>query len=230
MRAWLGTRYSRIVSRCVRGVVFRLPAPRRRTPDGRPAVYLTFDDGPTDACPALLDLLAEHDVPATFFLLGENALRRPDLVRRIVEAGHAIGNHSLTHVDAWRATPAETERDFEEATCILENATGTALRVMRPPFGRLNKTVVRWSRRHGQRLMMWDAMPPDFEPGSTPDRVARVLQRSIRPGSIVVLHDNAKSRAVTVPALRKALPLLRDAGWALVPAEEASIGAESRAA
>lgn len=180
-------------------------------------LHFTFDDGPNKSTPELLDLLDEYDVPATFFLVGEQVRRCPQYTAEIVRRGHAVGNHSMTHFDAWKADRAAIETEFDDAAACLEDVIGRRVDLMRPPYGRLNKAVVRWVRQRGQRLVMWDLMPPDFETAVPMDTLSRCLVRGVRRGSIIVLHENELSRGRTLPALRTALPLLREVGWEFLP-------------
>lgn len=216
MRARLGTWYSRGICRFVSAAVGRLePTTGRR-------LHLTFDDGPTgEGAPQLLDVLSEFDIPATFFLLGENAQRHPEHVRDIVTRGHKVGNHTMTHVDAWKVSLKTMARELQEATHVLEDIAQQPMHWLRPPYGRMTKGIVRWSKRHNQRIMLWDVMPADFDPGTNANRVAKVLKTHVRPGSIIVLHDNEASLGKTAIALRQALPVLFDAGWEFVPTPDA---------
>lgn len=185
-----------------------------RRPDGTRTLYLTFDDGP---CPettgATLDLLDRYGVHAAFFLLGARARRHPGLVRALHDAGHAVAQHTDTHPDAWRTPPAVVEREMAVATATLEGLTGRPVRWMRPPYGRFTASMRRWCRAHGQRIVMWDVMPGDFLPESTPADVLRRALGLVRPGSILVLHEGHHAATVTPRALERLLPRLLDGGY-----------------
>ncbi len=210
MRAYWGTLFSRTISRCVPEIVSRIPSSESATK----RVYLTFDDGPTAAgTPALLDVLAEHDVRATFFLLGENAQHHPELVEATLAAGHEIGNHTHTHIDAWKQPAEAVGKELDLCTETLEEMSGQSIRWIRPPFGRVTKSIVQWSRQQGQRLILWDIMPPDFEPTATIESVSANLMRGVRNGSIIVLHDNAKALPITAHVLERCLPQLKAEGY-----------------
>ncbi|MEX0716705.1 MAG: polysaccharide deacetylase family protein [Planctomycetaceae bacterium] len=214
MRARLGTLYSRLACRFVKHATARVPASERG--DGQKVLYLTFDDGPTDRTPEILAELAVHDLPAIHFLVGDQVRAHPRRVREILAAGHEIGNHTQSHVDAWKAPLRRVIRELTDCSRLLERTTGAPPRWVRPPFGRLTRPLVRWSKRHGQRLLLWDLMPPDFESAgdlAEVRRVGDVFLKGVRPGGIVVFHDNAKAGAVTARVLRECLPRLIDAGW-----------------
>lgn len=214
-RAFLGTHFSRIVCRLAPHPISRLAA--LDSNDRKPLVkslHLSFDDGPTDdGTPLLLEVLAKYDVPASFFLVGENAHRRPDRVREIANAGHEIGNHSWSHINAWSSSVRATIRDFTRCQVEIESIVSARVKWLRPPFGYLTKPLVRWCKRHDRQMVLWDTMPPDFTPGKTHEDIIRAFRRRLRDRSIVCLHDNAASRLVTPTALGQLLPELIDDGW-----------------
>lgn len=208
MRAALGTLFAKGVAHFSSEVHSRIHVGNNRR------IFLTFDDGPTSGgTPEILEILARHNVTATFFLVGEHVARHPSLSRSISESGHSIGNHSYSHIDAWKASSGLLEHDLSRSTGMLANLLGQSPRCMRPPFGRVTPAMVRWCKRNQQKLVLWDTMPPDFESGTTPQQVVRKMTRGIRPGSVICLHDNPMSRRITPTALRIALPRMIDAGW-----------------
>ena len=182
-------------------------APRR-------VAYLTFDDGPTPGVThRLLDLLARHDAQATCFLIGENAERNPGLVRAIRDAGHTIGNHTYTHLDASRAAAETVTAELDRTTRLLEDLTGRSVRHMRPPYGRFTRPMRTWCRRREQQLTMWDVNPREFRDAATPRSVARHTLRPLRDGSLVLLHDTPDTERVTLTGLETILQRLTDRGW-----------------
>lgn len=184
-----------------------------RRKDGMRTLYLTFDDGPDETTPALLDLLGRHAIPATFFLIGDKARRRPDLVRTLCDAGHTVGQHTDTHPDPWRTPAAAVDAEMERATATLEELTGQAVRWMRPPYGHVTRSMRAWCRAHGQRVVMWDVMPGDFLSSATSQSIFRITVRLTRPGSVIVLHEGGHARHVTPPALARILPTLLADGY-----------------
>lgn len=225
MRAWLGTRLPRLASWAFDSALWRLSEPASKQ------VCLTIDDGPTpDGTERLLEVLERHQVRATFFLVGRRAERWPGLVQAIAQAGHQIGNHSYFHGDAWRQPAEATLEDFDRGADVLADILGTPVDWVRPPYGHLTLPLIRWSRALPQRLVMWDVVAPDYERGVSRGFIHRWLGRFTRPGSIVCLHDNSTSAAVTPRVLDQWIPRAQDAGFefALVPSSERA--APSRAA
>lgn len=223
LRRWQGHAWPRAVKPFVPDLWIRLPEAAIRD-HGRVAA-LTFDDGPTErGTDELLEVLAQHRVPATFFLLGENVRRWPRMARAITTAGHAIGNHFRTHIDCWRSSRRTVVREVTEGGRILEDVLGIRPPWCRPPFGRLAHTIVKWSRLHRQQLVLWDIFPVDYLAGSSLPAMSAAITRRIVPGSIVCLHDSDASREKTPALLRSVLPRLFDEGWQFVRLPEPEWG------
>jgi peptidoglycan-N-acetylglucosamine deacetylase len=167
-----------------------LVAPRRPG-----ELALTFDDGPNPAwTPRLLDILAEHNIHATFFMLGKFAKAEPGLARRVAEAGHLIGNHTWSHPDLARTAAAKILEELTRTSDVLANITGKPIRYLRPPYGSRRPYVLKLARRLGLVPVTWNAMTSDWsEPSS--DRIAQNLIQKIETNqrrgyaTNIVLHD-----------------------------------------
>jgi peptidoglycan/xylan/chitin deacetylase (PgdA/CDA1 family) len=210
LRSARDTRLPRLLAPLAPGMVFR-GAPRDA--DGRPLLYLTVDDGPSaDGTPRWLDTLDAHGARALFFLSGEALAQRPNSARALVDAGHRLGNHGEAHVSAWRMRSDTLHAAYSAAEALLDAQAGARVRDVRPPYGRVSPSLLRWCRAGGRRLVLWDLLPGDYWPGATADGVAAELLRHARPGSVAVFHDGAPAR-VACGALALALPRLAAAGW-----------------
>jgi peptidoglycan/xylan/chitin deacetylase (PgdA/CDA1 family) len=185
---------------------------------GRKAVALTFDDGPSEGTGQILDILARYRVPATFFQIGANVDRLPDVARAVGQAGHQIGNHSYSHPLFCFRTPGFLEHDLARAQDAIERHAGVRPECFRAPFG------VRWfgmraaQRRLGLMGVMWSAIGYDWSRNS--DEVVARVTSGIGQGAILCLHDGRELRArpdigVTVEAVRRIVPLLLDRGYQL---------------
>lgn len=172
---------------------------------------LTFDDGPNPAwTPRLLDLLAEHQVRATFFLLGSRAAAEPDLVRRLVVAGHLIGNHSWAHPNLALASTPRIYEELTRTSDTLQQITGSPVRFFRPPFGARRPAVFRAARQMGLVPVLWNAMTSDWS-NPSPEAIVQRLTAKIDSlkhrgrAANIVLHDGghlepAANRAASVAA------------------------------
>ncbi|PEN15017.1 polysaccharide deacetylase family protein [Longibacter salinarum] len=182
--------------------------------DGDNVAYLTFDDGPNATVTReLIDVLDRHEAHATFFLVGSNAADRPDLVRDLVAANHTVGNHTFTHPDAWTVTADTLRAELDRTTETIQQITGERVRVMRPPYGHPTSVMRRWCDAHRQRMVMWDVMPGDYLRTATERSIHDFVLQTIRPGSIIVLHDNPICESITPAALDSMLSVLRHDGW-----------------
>jgi len=167
--------------------IFGVPISRLATKDR--AVALTFDDGPNpDATPLVLDALALRGVKATFFMLGRHAERWPDLVKRVADEGHSIGNHGYFHRKLHFKSPSYVRRDLELGTSAIERASRVRPSLFRAPHGFRSPWVTAIARSLGQRtvgwsLGVWDSDRPGVE------AIAMRTVEGARPGSILLLHD-----------------------------------------
>jgi chitooligosaccharide deacetylase len=152
-------------------------------------VRLTFDDGPSQWTAALLDVLAEHDVRATFFVLGEHALERPELVARAAAEGHELGNHTLTHPDLPELGDEEIREELERANAAIAAAAGVTPTIFRAPHLRVDERVLSFAAELGLHHVGCDVIPRDWETGTSAETIAERVQAETRDDSIVLLHD-----------------------------------------
>ena len=162
---------------------------------------LTFDDGPNDPWTGqLLDVLARHQVRATFFLIGKYVRQRPELVREIREAGHLIGNHTVTHPVLAVQSMARIREELSGCNAALEDVLGEKVHFFRPPHGARRPAVLRAARELGLTAVMWNAMGYDWRENTTAERIAAHLERGIARnrgrgrGSNLLLHDGGHLR------------------------------------
>lgn len=196
--------------------ILRIPAFRRdvlfRVKDGKPSVYLTFDDGPIpESTPWLLEILAEFGAKATFFMVADNARRYPELFKEVVEAGHAIGNHTFHHKPPFRQSTEEMMADVRLADDVLGS------RLFRPPHGLIFPHQQKALSEAGYRIVMFDLNTLDYRADRTPEQILESVKRNVRPGCIINLHDSLKSFVKLKECLPEILKHLKAEGYELKP-------------
>ena len=184
------------------------------TPVEAPKIALTFDDGPSAAwTPALLDGLKERGVKATFFLIGENADKNPEIVKRMAEEGHLIGNHTYHHVELTKVSEKEARLELADTSAAIVRITGKEPEYMRPPFGA-------WQRKLEQEIRMlpvlWTIDPLDWTTENQDEIVNKVVTEA-EENDIILLHDCYKS---SVEAGLRIIDILQEEGFVFVRVDE----------
>ena len=152
-------------------------------------VRLTFDDGPDLTWTSrVLDVLAEANASATFFMIGSHAQRHPELVRRVADAGHAIGNHTLTHAHPWRIGRRRAIAEVRDGAAAIADVCGAAPKLFRPPHGARRRCMLEEASARDETVVMWDISAIDWGLLGTSPRIAKRLAR-VRDGQIVLMHD-----------------------------------------
>jgi peptidoglycan-N-acetylglucosamine deacetylase len=197
-------------------------------------IALTFDDGPNDPYTLqLLDILAEHQVRATFFMIGRFVRERPDIVRAVQAAGHLIGNHTMSHPWLVLEPPAKVRQELVDCNAALEDVLGERVSYFRPPHGSRRPDVLRTARELGLTPVMWNVIGHDWEPGICAEDVLGHVDRGISRnrragwGSNIVLHDGGQAgigqnRGATVEAVADFIPRRISEGFNFVTVERNS--------
>jgi peptidoglycan-N-acetylglucosamine deacetylase len=192
---------------------------------------VTFDDGPNPKItPELLNLLDEHAVPATFFVVGRFASECSGLLREIVGRGHVIGNHTTTHPNLFWKSPSEIGDELKRCNDAISEVTNRPPQWFRPPFGFRNPWVISTARQLGMTTVMWTKLPGDWRPKPSAwliQRLQSLTDANSRGGHILCLHDGDfrflnGDRSATVQALRHWLPRWRDLGLEFVTIDHAA--------
>ncbi|MGZ4176566.1 MAG: polysaccharide deacetylase family protein [Solirubrobacteraceae bacterium] len=161
-----------------------------RTLSGAAGVALTFDDGPQpEGTPLVLEVLAAAGARATFFLVGEQVERRPELAARIVAAGHAVALHGYRHRLQLRLSPAAVEADIRRGSAVVQDAAGVPLAWHRPPYGIYSSAGLRSARHAGLAPLLWSRWGKDWRRFTTPRQIARRATHGVIAGDVILLHD-----------------------------------------
>jgi peptidoglycan-N-acetylglucosamine deacetylase len=182
-------------------------------------VYLTFDDGPVyGPTEFVLDQLKAFSAKATFFCIGDNVRKHPEVFKRIINDGHAVGNHTFNHLSGWR-TPNNVYRenvhkfDVEYSKHVGDGNELVRCPLFRPPYGRISRSQI--STMSQYKIVMWDVLSFDFEKRLAPEKCFVNTLRAVRPGSIVVFHDSIKAERNMTYALPRLLEALKSGGYEL---------------
>lgn len=170
-----------------------------RIPTQEKVLYLTFDDGPIpEVTPWVLEQLAAYNAKATFFCVGENIKKHPEVFQQVVDQGHAVGNHTYHHLNGWATDNIPYFHDVRHGA----NKVQTVL--FRPPYGRLKPKQAQFLSRH-YRIVMWDVLSGDFDASISPEQCLENVVNNANPGSIVVFHDSLKTEGKLSYVLPKVL-------------------------
>lgn len=174
-------------------------------------VYLTFDDGPhPQITPWVLDELKKYNALATFFCIGKNVEHYPLIYKRILEEGHAVGNHTYHHYNGWTVSDKVYREDVAKAAGLIHTA------LFRPPYGRIKRSQAKEigkAMEKNAKIIMWDVLSADFDPSFSPEQCLQNVLRHVQPGSIVVFHDSEKAYKNLVYALPVVLKQLRQKNY-----------------
>ncbi len=170
-------------------------------------VYLTFDDGPIpEVTPWVLDLLDSYNIKATFFCVGDNVKRNPELFQEIKRRGHSVGNHTMNHLQGIKTTSRRYLRNVAEANELIDSP------FFRPPHG-----LLRWEQasvlRDHYTIIMYDVVSRDYNRKLTGEQVLNIVKRYTRQGSIIVFHDSLKAEKNMKYALPRAIEWLKEQGY-----------------
>lgn len=175
----------------------------------RKVVYLTFDDGPfPEVTPKVLEILKKYDALATFFMVGENALKYPELTAAVSRNGHRIGNHTQNHIKGTMVTTGVYMYNVGRADWSLGSC-----RLFRPPYGRLRRHQRKALLDLKYRIILWDVLTHDYDPAYTPEMMLNIVKKYTRNGSIINFHDSLKSNERMLTVLPQVLEFLQSEGY-----------------
>ncbi len=171
-------------------------------------IWLTFDDGPTPkVTPFILNTLKEENVKATFFLVGEQIERQPDLYNQIISDGHVIANHSYSHINSWKSNNLDYLNDIEKCQQLMPKN-----KLFRPPYGKISALQVRRLKKK-YKIILWDVLSWDFSLSIAPSKVKRNVMENTKQGSIIVFHNNQKSFQNLTSILKETIQELKQKGF-----------------
>ncbi|MFP4025498.1 MAG: polysaccharide deacetylase family protein [Thiohalospira sp.] len=174
-------------------------------------IFLTFDDGPTpEITPWVLSILKEYNAKATFFCLGSKVEKYPQLYNQILTDGHLTGNHSYSHFNGWNTNNYKYYNDIKKASAFIDS------KLFRPPYGKISLRQINHLKYHYQ-IIMWDVLSYDFYSNINPQKCLRNVIKGAQHGSIIVFHDNEKSKSNLKYVLPRVLLHFANLGFSFNP-------------
>ena len=189
-------------------------------PNHEKKVYLTFDDGPNPQITEwVLDQLQQYDAKATFFCIGNNIEKHPDIFQKIIDDNHAVGNHTFNHLKGWETDTNEYIENTRRCSLFMREKEkgisdkGDTFELFRPPYGKIKTSQSRALRRLGYKIIMWDVLSRDFDKTITPEECLKNVLKNVETGSIIVFHDSIKAAQNLKYVLPKTLAFLKEKGF-----------------
>lgn len=184
--------------------------------EGSQSIYLTFDDGPVpEITPWVLDQLRKYNAKGSFFCVGENIKKYPEIFKQIVSEGHRIGNHSFFHLDGWKTSTSEYIQDVLRTEKLLQKEFPEKLppKLFRPPFGKIKNSQARKLSKKDFKIVMWDVISWDFDTNVKKETCYKNVIENASEGSLVVFHDSQKASKNLQYTLPKVLSYFAEKGY-----------------
>lgn len=187
------------------------------------SVYLTFDDGPIpEVTPWVLNELKKHQAKATFFCIGNNIQKHPEVFKNIISEGHTVGNHTYNHLNGWKTKTSNyienTEKASKQILNTIKQISGMdqksfGSKLFRPPYGRITSKQAKILQKKGYKIVMWDIISFDYDASISKEKCLQNVLKNIKPGSVVVFHDSLKAEKNLRYTLPKVLRYISEKGW-----------------
>jgi peptidoglycan/xylan/chitin deacetylase (PgdA/CDA1 family) len=188
-------------------------------PNNENKIYLTFDDGPIpEITEWVLEELKKQDAKATFFCIGENIEKHPNVFEKVISEGHAVGNHTFNHLNGWKISTKEYIANTEKCSVIScqsqnRNLQPLNFKLFRPPYGKIKKSQSEKLMQLGYKIIMWDVLSADFDITISPEKCLDNVLNNVKSGSIIVFHDSIKAFPNLKYTLPKTLKILTERGF-----------------
>lgn len=197
-----------IPARIPRMITWFFPSRVWRIPTTQKKLFISFDDGPHPTItPMVLDMLAANGAKASFFCIGDRVKRYPEIYQRILDEGHAVGNHTFHHLNGWKTSNDDYATDVEWAAEVIDS------RLYRPPYGRMKSSQASAISDKGFKTIMWTVLSGDYDASLSPEKCAQRVVGNIKPGFIHLFHDSEKAEQNMIHALAKLLDASKTKGF-----------------
>jgi peptidoglycan-N-acetylglucosamine deacetylase len=180
-------------------------------PNNNNKIYLTFDDGPIpEVTEFVLKVLKDNNIRATFFCIGHNIEKNPEIFKKIIADQHAIGNHTFNHLNGWQTS----SKEYIENVLLCENSMGSIpCKLFRPPYGKIKSVQSNKIRDLGYKIIMWDVLSADFDTTISPEKCLENATKKVKTGSVIIFHDSMKAFHNLQYALPKTIKILKEKGF-----------------
>ncbi|WP_338377737.1 polysaccharide deacetylase family protein [uncultured Flavobacterium sp.] len=183
-------------------------------PNNKNKVYLTFDDGPTpEVTEWVLELLSKENIKATFFCIGKNIEKHPEIFKKTIDSGHSIGNHSYNHLQGWKTSSKKYTENVDLCENEIRKLNTIENNLFRPPYGKIKPIQSRILRKKGFKIIMWDVLSKDYDQSVSPEICLDNVTKNTSQGSIIVFHDSLKAQKNLEYTLPKAITFLKNKGF-----------------
>jgi len=183
-------------------------------PNSENKIYLTFDDGPIPSVTEwVLDVLKSENIKATFFCIGDNIKKYPEIYKRILTEGHQIGNHTFNHLNGWKTKTNYYIENFKLCETEHSKLNPKHSFLFRPPYGKIKPSQSKEIRQLGYKMIMWDVLSYDFDQNISEEECLKNVISNTSQGSIIVFHDSLKAEKNLKYALPKAIQILKNKGF-----------------
>ncbi len=182
-----------------------------------PSVYFTFDDGPhPQATPYVLEQLDKYSAKATFFCVGNNVVKYPEIYQQVLEKGHSVGNHTYNHLNGWKTDTQKYLQNIYQARAFINS------NLFRPPYGKIKREQLKsmYNDNPTWNICMWDVLSFDFDRKLSPEKCLENVIKNIQPGSIVLFHDSTKAWDRMSYALPFVLEFCKSKNWKMKKIEQ----------
>jgi peptidoglycan-N-acetylglucosamine deacetylase len=204
---WIKT--NRLIKKIFSNYVWDIPNTENK-------IYLTFDDGPTpEITEWVLQELEKHNAKATFFCIGNNIEKHPEIFEKVIAAGHSLGNHTFNHLKGWKTTTEDyLQNSFLcEKQILKSEINNLKSKIFRPPYGKIKASQAEKLRQLGYKIIMWDVLSADYDITISKEKCLENATKNVQSGSIIVFHDSVKAFPHLEYTLPKALKYYKEKGF-----------------
>ncbi len=183
-------------------------------PNNENKIYLTFDDGPTpEITNWTLNQLEHYQAKATFFCIGDNLRKYPEIYQEIIKKGNAVGNHTFNHLKGWKTKTADYIENAKLFESELNKISTANCNLFRPPYGKIKPSQSKILRNEGYKIIMWDVLSADYDQSISPEECLENVIQNCKSGSIIVFHDSIKGFKNLEYVLPRTLEFIKEKGF-----------------